>query len=105
MRLYGEPATMSDGSSSSHHHTVGDPHAGHAISETLRDICDFDVNPKSLCNHYNQGDAVTRRRRHQLYIAHLNALLARNSRVSVVCIYYYVSLGILSTVWFPGLEC
>ena len=84
VRLYGEPAVMSDGSSSPHR-TVGDQHAGHAISETIRAISDFDVNPKSLCNHkgciYNQGDAVARRRRHQLAIANLNALLERNSRV------------------------
>ena len=81
VRLLGEPATLSDGSSAPHH-TVGNPAAARAISETLRTVTDLDAHPRSLCNHpgciYNQGDAVTRRQRHQLSIGYLNQSLERN---------------------------
>ena len=81
VRLLGEPSTVQDGTRAPVH-TVGDESASRAIAETLRVVTDLDSHPRSLCNHasciYNQGDAVTRRHRHQLSIGYLNQLLQRN---------------------------
>ena len=79
VRLTGEPAVLQNGS------RVPCIVAGHsgaraAISAVFDTISDINAHPRSLCNHpaciYNMGDLITRRKRHELAIAHINQQLS-----------------------------
>ena len=79
VQLLGEPAIREDWSSTPCMIT-GHESARLAIQEVLKRVADRKRDPRSLCNHigciYNQGDLLTRRRRHELSIEHIDRLLA-----------------------------
>ena len=79
VQLLGEPAIREDWSSTPCMVT-GHKSARLAIQEVLKRVANRRRDPRSLCNHvgciYNQGDLLTRRRRHELSIEHINRLLA-----------------------------
>ena len=79
VQMLGEPAIREDWSSTPCMIT-GHRSARLAIEEVLKRVANRRRDPRSLCNHigciYNQGDLLTRRRRHELSIEHIDRLLA-----------------------------